>query len=563
MQPYAGPPCARAAWPIVWPVIWIVAWTASACGSMEDGDDRAIDHREIANRERGGPAPGNREIASLDMSAPAPGDQGAGEVMPESALLALAGNRTRYGRYCTEPAGKQPVTGIEVVLSPQPYEHSHLARTAQLIDEQATRSIDIAMYGMGDPGVMEALARAAARGVSIRVLLDTARDSRHDPAGSTAARLEEAGMDVRWVNQIMHHKFAIIDGVRHDLEGAVRGVLVTGSANWSLRAGTVYDESTLFIRCEPELLIAFQREFDHLWAHSRDFSWNPDLPRVVLPLLPGSVLPDDPAVHALFTSANFRAREDLGKGPGFSWIRGERTVARELARLIGSAERSILVASTHLRSRLVSEALIARAQANPGLDIRILLDGQEWISERAHWTQVRQLIRCLHGAIGNRDAVDDCLFGGFYFAFEMHRQGIPIRFKYYAYRWDYSYARQMHHKLVVIDRRVAVTGSYNLSDNAETRTMENLVIIDGARHPEVVGSLVQEHERLWAMGRTRYADMLDEIRHDTGPIELVFAPMALDWAQVASLRQAIRHACPAVNSTPYREDPAAHRLCPR
>lgn len=543
----------------------LVAWTALACGPVEEVDIDTVDAGavDMGTMDAGEPHGGRQQTGEPQHGGQQRGEAKADAAVHESAMPDVAGDSTRHARYCAGPADKQPVAGIEVVFSPQPYERSHLARTAQLIDNSAARSIDIAMYGMGDHGIMDALSRAAARGVSIRMLLDTARDNRQDPGGSTAARLEEAGIDVRWVNQIMHHKFAILDGVRHDLEGAVRGVLVTGSANWSYRAGTVYDESTLFIRCEPELLVAFQREFDHLWAYSRDFSWNPELPHLTLPPLPDSAMPDDPSVGAVFTSANFDAREDLGKGPGFSWIRGQRTVARHLATLIGGAERSILLASTHLRSRLVSEALIAKAAANPDMDIRVLLDGQEWISESTHWAQVRRLIRCLHASLGDRDAIDDCLFGGFYFAFELHRQGIPIRFKYYAYRWDYSYARQMHHKLMVIDGRVAVTGSYNLSDNAETRTMENLVIIDGARHPRVVRRMVQELERLWIMGRWRYANMLAELRHGSGPVALVFEPMALGWAQVASLRHAIRQACPAVNSRAYREDPAAHRVCPR
>ena len=36
---------------------------------------------------------------------------------------------------------------------------------------------------------------------------------------------------------------------------------------------------------------------------------------------------------------------------------------------------------------------------------------------------------------------------------------------------------QMHHKVIVIDRKVVVTGSYNFSSSAETRNDENLIVI--------------------------------------------------------------------------------------
>ena len=52
----------------------------------------------------------------------------------------------------------------------------------------------------------------------------------------------------------------------------------------------------------------------------------------------------------------------------------------------------------------------------------------------------------------------------------------------------------MHHKFMVIDGEVVVTGSYNWSRSADDRNFENAVVI---RDPEVAEAFEEEFERLW------------------------------------------------------------------
>jgi cardiolipin hydrolase len=52
----------------------------------------------------------------------------------------------------------------------------------------------------------------------------------------------------------------------------------------------------------------------------------------------------------------------------------------------------------------------------------------------------------------------------------------------------------MHHKFMVIDGYIVVTGSYNWSSAAEDRNDENIVVILGR---DVVQRFVQEFERVW------------------------------------------------------------------
>jgi phosphatidylserine/phosphatidylglycerophosphate/cardiolipin synthase-like enzyme len=58
-------------------------------------------------------------------------------------------------------------------------------------------------------------------------------------------------------------------------------------------------------------------------------------------------------------------------------------------------------------------------------------------------------------------------------------------------------AGNMHHKTIVIDRGITATGSYNFSNNAETRNDENVLVIHDV---EIAGAFMAEFERLFAAG---------------------------------------------------------------
>ena len=122
----------------------------------------------------------------------------------------------------------------EVVFSPQPYENSHNVRVRELIDG-ATQSIDVAMYSFSDAEISAALDRAVQRGVQVRFIFETAnKDRRADnPDNTKSGNLEEIGVDVRYVNKIMHHKYMIVDGPRDDAALAKTAWIATGSGNWS------------------------------------------------------------------------------------------------------------------------------------------------------------------------------------------------------------------------------------------------------------------------------------------------------------------------------------------
>jgi len=543
--------------------------TADARGVLALVNDRAVGVEELD-----GPAGLSLRVARLIVEhrdgadrAPGTADDDAFADLAELDAVPYVGPATLRALLAYAQATGRVVAAprISVVFSPQPAATTHTKLVATWI-RAAQVSVDIAMYSYSDPDVAAALADARRRGVAVRFLFDTAAEDRKlDLAGRTASKsgkIESADIDVRWVNKILHHKFAIIDGPRDDAGRARTARVVTGSGNWSYGGAAVYDENTVFIDGAGELAVAYQREFDQLWTHAADFALATPLPFVASTAQLDAVGLDDadPDARALFTSANFTV---AAGSTSFRLDRRRTNVSDELVAAIGLAQRSIHIASGHLRLRAVAEALVAAKQAHPALDVRVYLDQQEYISAAGDAAQRRELEACRANATTDARRWN-CESNDFLFGKQIGDAGIAVRYKTYAYRWDVSYAVQMHHKFTVIDGQELFTGSYNLSMNAEQATFENLLHLKGATYAPVVAAFEAEFARLWNTGRT--PDLLPALRGRIGAdatIPLLFDAMALTWQEATELKTLVRASCPAVDSEPFRTDPAAHRTCTR
>jgi hypothetical protein len=242
---------------------------------------------------------------------------------------------------------------IDVIFSPQTADKSHNARIAQMVRD-ATQTIDIAMYSYSDAGINNALTDAVKRGVKVRFLFETANEDKGitDPAmraTSKSGRLEAAGIDVRYVNKILHHKFAIVDGPRDDAGRTKTAKVVTGSANWSSTGGTVFDEATFFIEASEEVTAAYQAEFDALWKGSREFTGPAATQGQSTALVTPTQVADEAGLATLFTRPNFRA----AGADGTTWTvnRDSTIVSDQFVAAVGRAKSSIHIGTGHMRLR--------------------------------------------------------------------------------------------------------------------------------------------------------------------------------------------------------------------
>ncbi len=448
---------------------------------------------------------------------------------------------------------------LEVVFSPAKTQESHLQKARQWID-QAQSSLDIAMYSMsrGSTEIIAAIKAAKDRQLRVRLLLETGNADRLSPEGSLSAQMELLGVDVRYINKIMHHKMALIDARGLDQKGTP--MLITGSANWTSSAAAIYDENTLFVKNDRDIIKQYRQEFDHLWTNSRDFvgaAISQDFS--VEPLISADT--DSPSsLKAFFTSANFQVTQSR-YGKGFSVIEGKNTVSDQIVALIQSAQHSIQIASGHFRSYAIANALIQAKKRNPQLDVKIYLDAQEFISSSYNKKQAKERDACLNKA-DTQSAKNLCFDKGYYYSYEAQAAGLELRFKSYAYRWHYSYAAQMHHKYVIVDNKSVLTGSYNFSDNAEHDTIENLLFISRDEFPEIVDSYAANFYKMWDLNRPAL-DTLMQFIETSNSIPLVFPPMALTQQELSELKNRISANCEAINSEEFRNFPEKHLSCPR
>jgi phosphatidylserine/phosphatidylglycerophosphate/cardiolipin synthase-like enzyme len=454
---------------------------------------------------------------------------------------------------------------LSVVFSPQPAAVSSNAKIASLI-ATAQHNVDIAIYSYSDAGIAAALADRAAHGVKIRFLFETANDDRKltDPAAiaaSKSGRIETAKIDVRWVNKILHHKFLIVDGPREDKAAANGAKIVMGSANWSSTGSTVFDENTIVIEGSPEMAAAYQHEFDILWKGSRDFAGGAPAQSQSTANITTADVADDAGIEAVFTSTNMRATGT----DGATWTtdKTKLTMAKVWVDAIERAKTKIHIASTHLRLKPVADALIAKHQQHPEVEIKVYLDQQEWISTSGDSAQKADLAACLAAATTESQRID-CSYNSFLFSKALADAGIDVRFKSYCYRWDATYAIQQHSKYMVIDGKELISGSYNLSMNSENDTFENAIHLTNPAFAGAVTQFEQNFATIFDTGRSQnlLAQLRQRISTDA-TIPMLFDSMALTWSELDALRTLIRQNCTSADSQEFRDNPAAHKTCTR
>jgi phosphatidylserine/phosphatidylglycerophosphate/cardiolipin synthase-like enzyme len=129
-------------------------------------------------------------------------------------------------------------------------------------------------------------------------------------------------------------------------------------------------------------------------------------------------------------------------------------VARQIVRLIQSAQESIYFMAYSFTLDEIADAMLE--QAASGVIVSGVLERDQVISNQ----------------------------GGEYD--RMRSAGLDVRMD--------GNPDNLHHKVIIIDGKIVITGSYNFSNNAETRNDENLLVI---HNPEVAARFLLEFQRVF------------------------------------------------------------------
>ncbi|GAB4425823.1 MAG: phospholipase D-like domain-containing protein [Chloroflexi bacterium OHK40] len=287
--------------------------------------------------------------------------------------------------------------------------------------EAATRSIELVSFEYNLDSIAEALARARARGVAVRLALD--REGLANPVMARwAGIVEEAGIPVSWEQSdaFLHSKFVIIDD----------RLVWTGS--WNATINDTYRNNNNLLRITAWPIVAnYAAEFERMAAGqfgNGKFG---------------------PTPHPQLRLSETRLENY------FSPVEGVKSRVRDW---VDQARLSVDVLAFSFTENDVGDALIARQQA--GVPVRVVFEARNAGGEGSEFARLRSF-------------------------------GLAVLEDGNCYT--------MHHKVIIIDRRVVITGSYNFTARAEEVNDENVLVIE---HPEVARAYLEEFERVYRQAQS-------------------------------------------------------------
>ena len=226
-------------------------------------------------------------------------------------------------------------------------EEERVSPTLVTAIDRTRQTLDMALYNLQFEDTIQAMLRARARGVKVRMIFNYSHV--YPKAGRQIQQVIDSGIETRVMkgrggSGSMHCKYAIFDAT----------LLETGSANWSNLAETGSYENMIFT-VDPHIVRGYENNFEWMWAQAKP-AGKPDAPSVA-PTVP----PSDPKPSVQFngtTLANYI----------FSPRGGTTDV---IAAAIDAARKEVDVAMFSFTSRPLMDAL-NRAVAR-GVKVKLLL----------------------------------------------------------------------------------------------------------------------------------------------------------------------------------------------
>ncbi len=335
------------------------------------------------------------------------------------------------------------------------------------VEKELIKAIDatretllIAVYEFKSAGLLDAVRRARARGVKVRIVLDfrnafpaPAKPGQYQPKRSPEvwALLKEK-FDVtvlRGIGEygINHNKFAVFDGKLAEF----------GSFNWSRFSENNHYENVVFTD-EADRVADLSAYWDYLRGLSRpvspaskaeDYSWPQALPAPPAPRTAAKVF-NGVSLPAAILSPSGQMEDAIVAG-------------------IGAARRSVDMAAFAVRSTRIAEALAAAGRW--GVRVRVIFDrsqsGYESFKPFADWLAAQPGVE-LRTLSGPNDPS------------------------------DFPPAEKAHNKLFILDGSLVMTGSANQTKYASRGNFENFHLLDDATD---VSAFVLYYEHMFGVAR--------------------------------------------------------------
>ena len=403
----------------------------------------------------------------------------------------------------------------------------------------AKESIDIAMYNLdsyhSNP-VVKALSsqtvqdRIDAGDLKIRMIYEGY--SGYKAAYEKSLFFESLGVDVRWLasSKKVHHKFALMDA------HLPHGMLVSGSANWSLNSRNNYNENILFIKESPAIFQNFKNEFELLWEASQEFGFKDDY----FAFGNDFNLWNADVLSAHFNSDNFvfdgHKVSKNKAAPGY-------TLTRLVSKAIDEANDSLKIATTRIMLRPIYNAIVKAAKRGVQIEMIVSMEQYSYEKIRQNWTLTpceSPYAKSCSTSINFAHFLDIADFAG--------SENIRVRLKFYNFNPRAFLSQQMHSKYMIVDNRKIYSGSFNWSYSAEYYNFANVIVIDGKVFPKPLASFQEDFHRIYNLGRmefNHFRSNLDKALANGSTIDCRFLPASLSYDEIDSfLSMGVKHGKP-------------------
>lgn len=307
--------------------------------------------------------------------------------------------------------------------------------------DAAKETLDVAIHGLQLREVADALVRAKARGVKVRIVMNETHVWPRKPGEKRSPEVQallDGGFEMGALRGsreygVMHNKFLVADSK----------LLWAGSYNWTRAADDMHLEN-VFLSDDAHRILGFSGYWRWMWDQSRPAAQKP--PDTEVGPEPPGAPPEDATRPVRFNGTALPAYAFAPRGTAEAW----------LAAAIGAAKRSVDVAMFSFTSPELKDALAA-AKAR-GVKIRLLFDARnaatletmKWFISEGYDVRIR----------AGRDG----------------RRGV------------------LHNKFAVFDGLLVEAGSYNWTENADKNSFENANFFNDAPTARGYGEYFQ---RMW------------------------------------------------------------------
>ncbi|ADG06902.1 phospholipase D family nuclease [Kyrpidia tusciae] len=180
-----------------------------------------------------------------------------------SSLILIAGLLVGYGSAVLPSVPNQAEAAVTGGVVDWAFTRAgqHPEQKLEDVIGSAKKNLDIAIYSLTKPDIVEAIKQAKQRGVAVRIITDEG-EAQNRTQQDVLNTLKNAGIPIKVDTHsgLMHLKVTIAD----------KSVVTTGSYNYSTAASTTNDEVLVVIR-NSTIANAWDEQFDQMWNDSKNF----------------------------------------------------------------------------------------------------------------------------------------------------------------------------------------------------------------------------------------------------------------------------------------------------